>query len=309
MQQQSRSKTVTNTTNHQPVVPVDSTTKIKPVHALGLLARNPGPIEKNNSKEVLPQPLRQKKVAMMRTFPIMAPSSSTGQHSSGDTVMSSMASSYSSVLSTPSVAGSVEFTETHPEALRGLDIDKDRPTNFFHDAKNIGFTSADGEPWYLVHNYNETELKLYRNYSRWNLSKVLQGRNGEEIVKLMKYITWSGNAKELFDKGGPRLTPVMTITGLQKMLNGMKRYLNANVFDIAEKNILLFIHGNAAPSAPIQETCSQVSNVTGQEAPADDQEVPGDMAMNDTESESEVDEFSTGSALACLLYTSPSPRD
>jgi len=129
-------------------------------------------------------------------------------------------------------------------------------SNFFHDAKNIGFTSADGEPWYLVHNYNEKELKLYRNYSRWNLSKVLQGRNGEAIEKLMKYITWSGNAKELFDKGGPRLTPVMTITGLQKMLNGMKRYLEAEVFDIAEKNILLFIHVNAAPSAPIQEPAS-----------------------------------------------------
>jgi hypothetical protein len=46
-------------------------------------------------------------------------------------------------------------------------------SNFFHDANNIGFTSADGEqPWYLVHNYNEKVLKLYRNYSRWNLSKV-----------------------------------------------------------------------------------------------------------------------------------------
>jgi len=258
MEQQSRSKATTNTTNHQPV---DKTTKIKPLHALGLLALNPGPIEQNNSKEVLPQPLRQKRVALMRTFPIMAPaheaisaSASTGQHRPGDTVMPSMSPSYSSVLSTPSVAGSVEFTETHPEALRGLGIDKDTPANFFHDAKNIGFTSADGEPWYLVHNYNEKELKLYRNYSRWNLSKVLQGRNGEAIEKLMKYITWSGNAKELFDKGGPRLTPVMTITGLQKMLNGMKRYLEAEVFDIAEKNILLFIHGNAAPSAPMQES-------------------------------------------------------
>ncbi len=178
MEQQSRSKATTNTTKHQPV---DKTTKIKPVHALGLLALNPGPIEKNNSKEVLPQPLRQKKVAMMRTFPIMAPvedtisaSASTGQHSPGDTVMSSMACSYSSVLSTPSVAGSVEFTETHPEALHGLDIDKDATasdqqasgdtvmlktankslmtheimyktmTKFFHHVNNIGFTSADG---------------------------------------------------------------------------------------------------------------------------------------------------------------------
>jgi hypothetical protein len=430
MEQQSHSKTTTNTTHHQPV---DKTTKIKPVHALGLLALNPGPIEKNNNKEVLPQPLRQKKVAMMRTFPIMAPEheaisafASTGQHSPGDTVMSSMACSYSSVLSTPSVAGSVEFTETHPEALHGLDIDKDAPaseqqapsdtamlktankslmtheimyktmtkffhhvnnigftsadgntwwlvynfyqiiftvyrdiahtiffkllsgpyageiekltkyiknksatelldqggrsrtpvmtfnglqtmldrlskmyiyhvdanvcdmankaillfnprnetpsepiqepasggvsgtmSNFFHDANNIGFTSADGEPWYLVHNYNEKELKLDRNYSRRLLSGVLQGRsNGEEIEQYMKYITWYGDTKELFDKGGPRMTPVMTITGLQKMLNGMKKYLRAKVFEIAENNILLFNPGNAAPSAPIQEPAS-----------------------------------------------------
>jgi hypothetical protein len=155
-------------------------------------------------------------------------------------------STYSSVLSTSSVGG------------LGIDtIHRDTPANFFHDPKNIGFRSADGEPWYLVHNYNEKELKFYRNYSRWNLSKVIQGRDGEEIEKLMKYVTWSGKDNKLFDKGGPRLTPVMTITGLQKILKGMKRYLDANVFDVAEKNILLFIHGNAAPSAPIQQLCLQ----------------------------------------------------
>ena len=36
------------------------------MHVYGLLALNPGPIDKNNSKEVLPQPMRQK---MVRTFP------------------------------------------------------------------------------------------------------------------------------------------------------------------------------------------------------------------------------------------------
>jgi hypothetical protein len=34
----------------------------------------------------------------------------------------------------------------------------------------------------------------------------------------------------------------------------------------------------------------QVSNATGQEAPEDDQEVPGDTVMNDTESESEMEQ-------------------
>ena len=94
------------------------------------------------------------------------------------------------------------------------------------------------------------------------------------------------------------MTPVATITGLQTIMKALKKYVKAEVFDIAEKNILLFVHGNAAPSAPIQETCLQVSNVTGQQAPADEQEVPGDTVMNDTESESETEENSAGSALA-----------
>ena len=73
MEQQSRSTAKTNATNDQDA---KKTSSIKPVHALGLLALNPGP-----------------------------PSTS------------------SSPLSTPSVAESAEFTETNPEALRGLGID------------------------------------------------------------------------------------------------------------------------------------------------------------------------------------------
>jgi hypothetical protein len=42
----------------------------------------------------------------------------------------------------------------------------------------------------------------------------------------------------------------------------------------------------------------QVSNATGQEAPEDDQEVPGDTVMNDTESESDIEEISAGAALS-----------
>jgi hypothetical protein len=42
----------------------------------------------------------------------------------------------------------------------------------------------------------------------------------------------------------------------------------------------------------------QVSNATGQEAPEDDQEVPGDTVMNDTESESDIEEIAAGAALA-----------
>ena len=122
MEQQSRWNSTINATNDQPA---DKTSRIKHVHLSALLALNPGPIDKNNSKEVLPQPVRQKMVAHMRTFPITAPAqeaisaaASTVQQAPGDTAMPSMASSPASALSTPSV----EFTETNPEALRGLGL-------------------------------------------------------------------------------------------------------------------------------------------------------------------------------------------
>jgi len=47
----------------------EKTSRIKPVHVYGLLALNPGPIDKNNSKEVLPKPARQKMLAHVLTFP------------------------------------------------------------------------------------------------------------------------------------------------------------------------------------------------------------------------------------------------
>ena len=51
------------------------TSRIKPVHVYGLLALNPGPIDKNNSKEVLPQHVRQKMVPFVlnHTFPGLLP--------------------------------------------------------------------------------------------------------------------------------------------------------------------------------------------------------------------------------------------
>ena len=58
------------------------------------------------------------------SFPPSAMSSSmkyTGQ-APGDTAMPSMPSSPASALSIPSVAESVEFTETNPEALHGLGL-------------------------------------------------------------------------------------------------------------------------------------------------------------------------------------------
>jgi hypothetical protein len=52
--------------------PADKTTRIKSVHLSALLALNPDPINKRNGDEVLPQPVRQKTVALKRTFPITA---------------------------------------------------------------------------------------------------------------------------------------------------------------------------------------------------------------------------------------------
>jgi hypothetical protein len=111
--------------------PADKTSRINPVHISGLLALNPGPIEKNNNKEALSQPVRQKMVVHMLTFPInvtetpsretISAAVITGQEATGDTVMPSMVSSSVSPFSTPSVAESVEFTETNPQDIDVID--------------------------------------------------------------------------------------------------------------------------------------------------------------------------------------------
>jgi hypothetical protein len=53
----------------------EKTSRIKPVHVYGLLALNPGPIDKNNSKEVMPQHVSQNMVPLVlnRTFPGILP--------------------------------------------------------------------------------------------------------------------------------------------------------------------------------------------------------------------------------------------
>ena len=81
-------------------------------------------------EEVMPRPLRQKKVAMMPTFPI------TSNHQAADKTsriepahlmgLLALNSVPPSPISTASVADSVEFTETNPEVLRGLGIDTDQ---------------------------------------------------------------------------------------------------------------------------------------------------------------------------------------
>ena len=96
MEQQSRSKTThtTNATNATKDQDAKKTSRIKPVHALGLLALNPGP-----------------------------PSTS------------------SSPFSTPSVADSVEFTETNPVGV----IDKQAPAKDQQAPGDTGMNDTESE--------------------------------------------------------------------------------------------------------------------------------------------------------------------
>ena len=123
-------------TNYQPA---DKTSRIKPVHVSGLPALNPGQIDKSNSKEVLPQCGRKKMVATMRAFP--------GQEAISAAAMPSISSSAASPFSTPSVAESVEFTETNPKGIDAMEeeappIDQDAPGDIMNDTES---ESEDGE--------------------------------------------------------------------------------------------------------------------------------------------------------------------
>ena len=179
-----RSNAATNATNASSKQPADKTSRITNMHVYGLLALNPGPIDKNNSKEVLPKPVRQKMGAHMPTFPIMRPMSpfsppfalapapeaisimrtfpstapapeaisatsaaaSTGLQAPGDSGMPSMASSPASALSlTHSVAESVEFSETKPEALGGLGLGIDAIEQKAPGDMRINDTESEGE--------------------------------------------------------------------------------------------------------------------------------------------------------------------
>ena len=94
----------------------------------------PTRIDKKNSKEVMPPLARQKmvpKILLYNDLDVIVPetpaqeaisaAASTAQQAPGETAMPSMASSPASALSTPSVPESLEFTETNPEGIDGID--------------------------------------------------------------------------------------------------------------------------------------------------------------------------------------------
>jgi hypothetical protein len=115
MEQQSRSN-ATNATNHQATEKTstaDKTSSIKPVHLLGLLDLNRG----------APSPYLFGLLDINRGAP--SPSLSP--------------------FSTPSVAESVEFTETNPEALHGLGLGIDAIEQKASGNMGINDTESEGE--------------------------------------------------------------------------------------------------------------------------------------------------------------------
>ena len=113
-------------------------------------------------------------------------------------------------------------------------------SKFFGDTNNRVFTSADGNAWWPVHDFNQGIFKFDRHYSRTILYRLLHGSHADEIVKITKYAPKDTKVTKLFDKGGPHLFPVMTFIGLQTMLNRIpSTVVNKNVLDIVKKTILL----------------------------------------------------------------------
>jgi hypothetical protein len=104
MEQESRSNGASATPSKQAA---DNTSRIKSVHVLGLLALNCAPVEKTDVPSNAMSPLSAWAVKI----------------NAMDTGMPSRASSSASDFSTPSVADSVEFTETNPAGV----IDKEAP--------------------------------------------------------------------------------------------------------------------------------------------------------------------------------------
>jgi hypothetical protein len=113
MEQQSRLNGASATSGKQAA---DSTSRIKPAHALGLLALNG---EKTDVPSNAMSPL----------------SAWAAKINAMDTGVPSRASSSASDFSTPSVADSVEFTETNPEAMRGLGLGIDENDKAAHESE------------------------------------------------------------------------------------------------------------------------------------------------------------------------------
>ena len=98
-------------------------------------------------------------------------------------------------------------------------------SKFFSDPDNRAFTSADGNAWWHVPAFNRAASfdgndhpTLSETWSRL-LHGPFAGQIKDPQISDVQYVKKDRIALELFDKGGPGFTPVMTILGLQKLWN------------------------------------------------------------------------------------------
>ena len=139
-------------------------------------------------------------------------------------------------------------------------------SGFFSDKDNQALTSTDGNPWWYVINFTRVlhkaktkkyACKIWNRYPEHSM-KELKDRN------LVQYVKTGGIPTELFETGGPGFTPVMTILGLQAMVNRLPdNEFAADYRDLADKTLGLLAIGddnliknaiaNKASSTPIQE--------------------------------------------------------
>ena len=100
-------------------------------------------------------------------------------------------------------------------------------SKFFLDPDNRAFTSADGNLWWHVPNFNRAASfdgndhpTLSETWSRLLHSPLFADQIKDPQMNDVQYVKKDRIALELFELGtGPNLTPVMTILGLHKLWN------------------------------------------------------------------------------------------
>ena len=250
MEQESRSNGASATSSKQSA---DNTSRIESVHISGLLALNPAPVEKTDVPSKSMSPL----------------SAWTAKINAMDTGMPSRASSSCSEFSTPSVADSVEFTETNPEALRGL---------------GLGIDASDKEA-----SGNATKEQTTDEDLAWGLCNMEQQSRSKTT-----HTTNATNAtKDQDAKKTSSIKPVHAL-GLLALNPGPP---STSSFPFSTPSV--------ADSVEFTETSPAA--VIDKEATVKDTQASGDTVMNDTESESDMEQVSTGAVSSvvtqqvCLL--------
>ena len=139
-------------------------------------------------------------------------------------------------------------------------------SSYFSDMDNQALTSADGNPWWYLINFTQVLHKAKTRKAACNIWNRYPMHSMKELKdrNLIRYVKVGGTPTELFEIGGKGFTPVMTILGLQAMVNRLPdNQFAADYRDLADKTLALWIAGdkthidsaiaNAASSAPIQQ--------------------------------------------------------